>query len=90
MLTRRLTELAPRLAQKSDSVFCLLLLSTLLYPWCRALLGGARSKRGSMTNSEKITGLLKRGTYCILAVLRHDATADVIDVICATKTDKKV
>lgn len=33
--------------------------------------------------------LLKRGTYCTLPVLRHDATADVIDVICAQKQIKK-
>lgn len=36
-----------------------------------------------MTNEEKITVLLKRGTYCTLPALRHDATADVIGVICA-------
>lgn len=43
-----------------------------------------------MTNEEKITVLLKRGTYCTLPALRHDATADVIGVICAQKQIKSM
>lgn len=34
--------------------------------------------------------LLQRGSYCTLPALRHDATTDVIDVLCGTKTEKKV
>lgn len=43
-----------------------------------------------MTNSEKIIVLLKRATCCTSPALRHDATADVTNVICGKKNNIKI